>query len=306
MNRELAALLARSGGVVAWRTALRHVPPYVVSYAVRAGHVVRLFPRVLVAAESVPDPWVRRRAALCSAGPVAALSHTSALAVWGLPADDADGVHVMSGPGRRLRAVGIVAHRRVGFGPGDVVHRSELPVTTLERALVDAWPVGRNAAQRAPLLTALSGRLTTPERVRDELDSTGNLPGRAALARLLDRLAAGCRSELELWGYDQVFAAPGLPAFRHQVPVRLGARTVYLDAYAEVERVNVELDGAAWHQAKPDRERDLRRDAALAALGIMVVRFSHDRLRYDTAAVVRDIRAILEARRRDIGLPPAS
>jgi hypothetical protein len=71
-------------------------------------------------------------------------------------------------------------------------------------------------------------------------------------------------------------------------PVRLGDRTVYLDVDAERERVGFELDGAAFHGDPEQREADLCRDAALAALGIQVVRFSHRRLVREPGAVRRE------------------
>jgi hypothetical protein len=110
------------------------------------------------------------------------------------------------------------------------------------------------------------------------VDGGVNLPGRYELTRLLSLLAAGCRSELELWGHDHVFAGPGTPPVERNVPMRIGQRTVYLDVYCRQARVNVELDGSKWHTLAPDRERDARRDSALATMDIMVVRFTHDRL----------------------------
>ena len=82
------------------------------------------------------------------------------------------------------------------------------------------------------------------------------------------------------------------------MPVRLDGCTVYLDVFAEEEKVNFELDGREGHVSKADRERDLRRDAALAARGILVVRFTHYRLTHEPEAVRREVLAILAARRR--------
>jgi very-short-patch-repair endonuclease len=121
--------------------------------------------------------------------------------------------------------------------------------------------------------------------------------GRAELRVLLDRLAVGCRSALEIWGHDHVFSGRGMPAFERQVRVQAGGRTMYLDVYAERERVDFELDGAATHGDRRQREIDLRRDALLATLGILVVRFAHRRLVHETADVRREILAILARRR---------
>jgi len=73
---------------------------------------------------------------------------------------------------------------------------------------------------------------------------------------------------------------------------------MYLDLYAEEERVDVELDGAGVHGDPRQREIDLRRDALLATVGVLVVRFSHRRLVQEAGAVRREVVEILAARRR--------
>ena len=53
------------------------------------------------------------------------------------------------------------------------------------------------------------------------------------------------------------------------------------------------------------RERDIRRDAALATLGYLTVRFSHLRLHADPEGCIEELLAILAARRAQFGLRPA-
>ncbi|WP_331461162.1 endonuclease domain-containing protein [Micromonospora tarapacensis] len=170
-------------------------------------------------------------------------------------------------------------------------------MTTIERALVDSWPMRPLAEQRTPMIRAVNDRLTTPGRLQAALDGTARVTGRGALRTLLTRLAEGCRSPLEIWGHERVFTGLGMPAFQRQVRVQLGRRTVYLDLYAEPERLNIELDGATTHGDPRQREFDLRRDAQLAALGILVVRFAHRRLVREPEAVRRETLAILASRR---------
>lgn len=298
MNAALRRVVRAGDGVVTRRAALRAVPAHVWSYAVRAGQLVPVFPGVAVEPTRVADPATRRRAALACAGDGAVLSHTSALAVWRLPTTTSGDVHLTTGPGRRLRVPGIVAHRRAGFvaEPPLVVVRDGTPVTRIERSLVDAWPLATADAQRAPLLHAIGERMTTPERVTEELAHTPRRFDREGLRDLLRRVASGCRSELELWGHDHVFTGPGMPVLQRQVRMALGSRVVYLDVYHPETRTNIELDGAKWHASPEQRERDLRRDAALATLGILVVRFTHDRLVREPDQVRREVLAILAAR----------
>jgi very-short-patch-repair endonuclease len=64
--------------------------------------------------------------------------------------------------------------------------------------------------------------------------------------------------------------------------------------------VAVEFDGAAYHGSKEQRERDVRRDAELATLGILVVRLTHKRLHANPETVVTELVSILAARRRQL------
>jgi very-short-patch-repair endonuclease len=131
--------------------------------------------------------------------------------------------------------------------------------------------------------------------------SRSNLPGRASLLALCDALADGCRSELELWGLRHVFRDDR--RFAHgvrQLPVSLGSRVVYLDLAFLTERVAVELDGAGYHGTPEQRERDMRRDAALSALGWIVLRFSYRRLPADPEGVRNEVDAVLRIRRRQL------
>jgi|SRR5690606_40561660 len=90
-----------------------------------------------------------------------------------------------------------------------------------------------------------------------------------------------------------------MPETIRNVKVTVGSQTIYMDVYCSEARVNFELDGARYHTSRADRERDARRDAALAALGIMVVRFTHDQLTGAPELVRRQIRAIVASRSRE-------
>jgi very-short-patch-repair endonuclease len=194
-----------------------------------------------------------------------------------------------------------VVHRRAGFRPEPpyAMTRAGLPVTRLEQSIVDSWPVLPPNDRRAPVIRAVAERMTTPARLGAALAAAPHLTDRPTLRRVVDLLAAGCHSPLEMWGYDRVFVGPGMPEFRRQARVQVNGHAVYLDLLAEDEMVNFELDGDAAHRSAADRERDLRRDAALAAMGILVVRFSRWRLTHEPDAVRREVLAILKRRRAE-------
>jgi very-short-patch-repair endonuclease len=298
MNEELRALLVRHGGVV----RRDEVAPGALKWASHTGEVRRLLPGVWVDATLARQPATLHRAAVRYADGRGALSHTTALDAWGLrPADPDEPVHISVPFGVRLRShPPVVVHQRrdLRLEPPDVVVRAGVPVTRLETTLVDAWPLLPPEQRPAPMIRAVSDRRTTAERILTALETVPRLGDRAAIRVLLDRLAGGCHSALEIWGHDHVFTGPGMPPFERQVRVRLGGQTFYLDIFARAERVDFELDGAASHGAPEQREADLRRDARLAAHGIQVVRFTHRRLLHDTDAVRREILDVLAAARR--------
>ncbi|MCG5455509.1 DUF559 domain-containing protein [Micromonospora sp. PSH03] len=304
----------RGNGLVARRDILRAVPAWTIQTARRANRLIQLLPGVygdaaLIRRANSDLPTlarverdVARRAVLAYVDGRGVLSRLTALDVWGLrrqPPEEAVYLDVPQGSGLRDRPH-LLVRRRSGFvvAPPQVVTRGGLPVTRLDRTLVDCWPMLPPIDRSSLLIRAVNDRMTTPQRLAATSAQVPRMPDRAALSGLLDRLAAGCRSPLEIWGHDHVFTGPGMPTFTRQARVRVGARTIYLDLFAEAERVNIELDGATSHGDPAEREIDLRRDALLATIGILVVRFTHRRLTTDPVQVRHETLAILANRTR--------
>jgi hypothetical protein len=320
VRRRLLDLVTASGGVITRPAALAHVSDDVLERAVRSRALVRIFPNVYALAELAQDVRVLRAGALLHR-PRTAISHTDALDDWGLlpmgpinpaapinPAGPIAPVHV-TGPGdeQATRWPSLRVHRRHGFvaAAPAVLVRAGLRVVKLEQAVVDSWPMLAKVDRRVPTIVALRERRTTGERLLATLDASPRAAGVAEMRHVFALVAAGCHSPLELWGHENVFSHPSMPPSRCQVPVRLASGLVYLDRLYDAEMVNVELDGAAYHGAPGQRERDLRRDAALAALGFVTVRFSHPRLFGDPDGARRQTLQILETRRRQLGVRSA-
>jgi very-short-patch-repair endonuclease len=93
-----------------------------------------------------------------------------------------------------------------------------------------------------------------------------------------------------------VFAVPELRGLVRQLPVRVGTTTYWLDLADERSKTAIELDGAAVHGSPAQRERDVRRDARLAALGWLTLRFTHERLRSERDQVRREAVATIASR----------
>lgn len=149
----------------------------------------------------------------------------------------------------------------------------------------------------APAIRAVRRHIADVPALRAAFGRYGEVRARRELGVLLDLLAAGCESELEIWGHTQVFDVAGLRHGVAQRVVRAGGRRYRLDLAFDAERVAIEFDGWAYHGGREQRERDLRRDAALAAIGWLTIRLAHRRLTTDVTGCRREVLAILARRR---------
>lgn len=269
------------------------------------GEITRLAPHTYALADIAGRDEVRVQAALRYVGSDGALSHVTALAVWGLIDPPPDIVHVTVPSSASQRSTTcVIVHRPKGFslGPPVTVVRRGFEVVRLERAVAESWPLLEGGpARRAVVIRAVGDRLTTPDRLIAQVLAMPILKDRAALLGLLDLLASGCRSEFEIYGYLHVFTHPDLPEPELQLPVQLGSRTIYLDvAYDEV-LLNLELDGWEFHHDPEARDRDHLRDIELAKRDWQTIRYSPKQLR-DPVAVRHDVNLIYSRRRRLFGL----
>jgi very-short-patch-repair endonuclease len=290
-------MLARCGGVATRSLLFRQgLARVTLDGEVRSGALVTVAP------ETYCRPWdadqieIRERGALMSTGCGASLSHLSALRRWKL-LDLAEQVHITVPAKRNPRGCdSIVTHRATRYPP--VVRLNGLVTVDAATAVVTSWPLLAGPDQRGPAITAVRERLVTATDLGVTLERHQRLSGRQRLVDLAGLLADGCESELEIWGYREVFDHPGLRHAVRQKKISVAGVTYRLDHAYEDERVVVEMDGQAYHSTPEQRERDTRRDAALATRGWLTLRYSYRRLHNDVAGCRRDTLAVL-ANRRD-------
>ncbi len=293
--------MAQAVGPDGWVTVpqlLEHVSRRTMARWIADGRLVRLRPGVLALPSSAPH-W-RTRVAGALADREAAASHVTALALWELVPHPPGPVHVTVEPSTSGRGWAGVRVHRVPGAYADRRRVDGLAVTSPERSVVDTWglPWGLpRSTVRAAAITAVRKRLCRPADLSAELATRARLPGRAELAGLNSLLADGCQSELEIWGCLQVLRAPGMPPFVQQRRVTVDGRTFFLDAAYEDVQLAVEMDGAAWHGSRTQRERDIRRDALLATVGWQTLRFGFARMTSSPDACRREILAVHAARR---------
>ena len=155
-----------------------------------------------------------------------------------------------------------------------------IPVTSATRTLVDLSATVSPRRLQHAFDSALHRRLTTPDRVALRLEDLNRRGRRGAgtLQRMVDE--ALCKptphSGLErtfLWLLD----AAGYPEPARQFPVDIGwERPVHIDfAYPEL-LIGIETDGYEPHSSRGQWEQDRRRDAALALMGWLIIRFTRD------------------------------
>jgi very-short-patch-repair endonuclease len=285
-------------GWITWEALTARVDRKTVARWTAKGTLVRLQPGVYATSAAAEQWAIRVEAAVLSRGGVA--SHRTALALWGLVPPGGP-IHVTVEPTRsNRRSAGVVLHRAHELH--DAIRRVDgVPVTCVERTLVDTWGRPGNLALpavRASAITAVRRRMCRPHDLATELDRRPQLRARASLAELVRLLAEGCQSELEIWGCLNVLRAPGMPPFVQQRRVAVGGEVFVLDAAYDEVKLGVEMDGAAWHGSKAQRERDIRRDALLATVGWQTLRFGFTRMTKAPQACRRDILAVYMARRQ--------
>lgn len=259
---------------------------------------------VVLPARAREWPVRAQAAALWARGP---LSHLSALAAADLTPPPAGPIHVTVPADRNPRGCrDVVVHRsELPIGPTEGFSPPRLPVA---RSLVDAWGWAHSPRRnpRAPQEQPLVRHLLI-ECVRRREVQVGDLRrvsasqlvhgGRSAFGSLLDLVEGGCQSELEVFGVTHVLRIPGIPAPVQQHRVFLpSGRYVDLDAAYLQAKVGVELDGERWHSSREARERDMRKDTALAALGWVSLRYSYRRLTTEPTACQHEIETVVRRR----------
>lgn len=301
MNPLIATVIASGGGVAVRSDILKLVSHDHLDRAISRGELVRILPRVITWAGREDSAEIRARAALAFAGPDALLSHVTAAERWGMNLPDAAGDHVHVGipRPRQNRTTGYVVVHRLAEPHAAVVPmlRRGLPVTDPVQSLLGSWAILATTERRDVVIDAVRQRIVSATAIITATSDWSQLRGRRELRELASDLAAGAHSELEIFGLHKVFEHPSLPRPRRQFAVVAGGRRYLLDlAYPDL-KLGVELDGAAHHSGRADRERDLRRDARLAVEGWHIVRITYRRLTTDPDGVRRELVQIIATRR---------
>lgn len=214
-------------------------------------------------------------AGVLRAGPGAHLSLWSAAALLDVDlrgSSDLQHLWVPHVDRRPSPASGLELRRtRLLSSPLDVTVRRGLPVTTVERAVVDRLARPMAARDRESLLADLLQKGRTSE-VRLRACARRRLQG-ARLLRDLLGIAGPHDSGLEL-ELDRLAMSVGIHCEPLTTVVHVDGRADEVDLLAVRAGVVLEADGWAFHRDPAQREADELRDERLRALGLIVLRFT--------------------------------
>ncbi len=243
------------------------------------------------------DGAAKLTAAWLWAGPDAIVSHRAAGRLYGLEAVPDGHLELLIPNGKRMP--GVVARRMPQPRPRTRTMLG-LPVTTVERTMLDLAAVMPAPATGKALDEALRRQMTTLSRLRDELQATGGRgrKGSAVLGRLVsmrDDRDGRLESELERAAL-RLFRDPRLPGVEVQHRVLLpGARSPSRLDFAWPSRlVGVEAHSYKWHFGLDRWKKDLARDNRLKLLGWTILHYTWDDIHFEPERVLREIRQALE------------
>jgi len=271
--------------------------------AIESGVAKRVAPGLYASAAQSESTVTRVDAAVQWAGPEARIGGEASLFLAG----------ALHEPPMRVEVVVPAERRMSGRPPWARVRRlSYRP----QSALVDGWhavdpavawchaysEMARDA--RASALCALVA--ADPVALELVTRSARELPALRARRRMLALIAtvaAGSESFLEVHAVEQVFVGRRFRGLLRQHVVRTAGGRYRLDLYDAPSMTAIELDGVNYHVGVKEWQRDLRRDADLAALGILTLRFSYrdlmERPHWCAAAALDVLRSRMPPAHRD-------
>jgi very-short-patch-repair endonuclease len=279
-------LAARQYGVVTRAQLIRAgVSAETVAYRVRAGRLRKLHRGVyLVGPLSAPN--TRVMAAVLACGEGAAVSGRNAAAIWQMlppPARDSDPVEVIAAGSRPLSRAGIRVRLTRSLLPEEVTVRDGIPMTSPARTLFDVAVVVSDRELERAVAETFALQLARRSQILALLDHHAGRRGERRLRELLreDSQIALCRSEAEERFLKLIRKAD---LGRAEANARIAGYEV--DFLWRAERLVVEIDGRAYHTANRKFEADRRRDAALVAAGLRVIRVTWNQIMNEPEALI--------------------
>jgi very-short-patch-repair endonuclease len=227
-------------------------------------------------------------AVLACGGPgIAALSHSSAAALFKIGVEQASAIEVSRRSPDEIRPPGIRVHRRPSLTDGWYGHYDGIPITTPVQTLIDlATRHGIPKMERAMNEADKLGLVRTDD-LRKALDDHPGEPGVARLRMIIDRATFRyTRSELER-AFLPLVRQAGLPEPRTSVYVTGHEVDFHFPDLGLV----IETDGLTYHRTPAEQQKDRERDQDHTAAGLAQLRFTHGQIKFEPDRVLRTLRA---------------
>ena len=291
VDRRMTQIATRRHRILSIR-ALRALglSPSGVSRRTADGRLTRLHDGVYLVGPPPPTKLGRWLAAVIAIGDRAALSHRSATCLWGLA--DRDPIRVdVTVPGSRRRREDINVHSTREFHPDDVTIVDGIPVTSIERTLLDLAEIAPPLEVRRAYERAEQQRLLDHRRLRELSERSNGRRGLKVLHPLLEydpAAAAEARLELERLFHD-LMRSSDLPPYQRNVVVE----SFVVDAYWPEARVVVELQSFEHHARRFQFDEDHAKRARLMATRHQVLPVTYRQVREGADELVATIRALL-------------
>jgi very-short-patch-repair endonuclease len=278
--RDIWALAERQHGVVSRRQLLgAGLTRTAIQHRLERGRLHRKLSGVY----AVGRPELSRRgqlmAAVLACGSAAWVSHETAAELWALRRPVPSPIEISIPAGGPRRRPGIRVHRRESR---EVTTRHGIPVSTVPALMVDMalrWP---RQHLEAAINQADALDLLDPEAMRRALDGFAGQPGVKPVRDLLDAATFLLTdSELER-RFLRLVRRAGLPLPQTQRYVN----THRVDFVWPELGLVVETDGLRYHRTPFQQRRDVERDQAHRARGLVPVRFTHWQVRSAPEAVL--------------------
>ena len=223
-------------------------------------------------------------AAVLACGDGAALSHSSAAALWRIGFEQRNVVELSLPSPFQKRHRDLRIHRRPSLNPErDLTREYGIPVTTPVKTLIDmALRLDRSGVERM-INEADQYNLAHPPGIRRALDQRAGEAGVAPLRQILDRRTFRLTKEELERRFLPLAAEAGLP-----VPLTgQWVNGFEVDFYWPDLGLVVETDGLRYHRTPAAQARDRLRDQAHTAAGLTQLRFTHEQIRYEPDYVRR-------------------
>ena len=233
--------------------------------------------------------WV---AAVLACGECSLLSHRSAAALWCIAFLELGRVDVLI-PGRGSRSrTGIAIRRTRNLPDTDRTEIDGIPVTTLNRTLLDLASIATESQLRKAVAEAARQELLDPPSLIALCDDRSGCRGTGALARLVREQRgpiSATRSPPET-DFLAICIRRGLPVPAVNVPLA-GYEP---DFFWRDANLVVEVDSRGYHRSWAEQERDRAKDAALQEAGCRVLRYSAETLEADEDGAFAQIGRFLD------------